>query len=196
MTRPLGGRPRASSPEMIAEAATELFLEQGYAATSVADIAARAGVSRSSFFNYFSSKSAILWADLDARIDELETRLSTVTEPSGIDDALRAVGRGFAPGTLALALGNGEAMRAEEELFHGGAVRAARIARAVAASLRAAGCDPLVADVAGAADAGAVMASITAWTRAGAGRVGLEPLLTRALDNAAHARTGAPGAAA
>ncbi|MGQ3198856.1 TetR/AcrR family transcriptional regulator, partial [Microbacterium aurantiacum] len=96
MTRPLGGRPRASSPEMIAEAATELFLEQGYAATSVADIAARAGVSRSSFFNYFSSKSAILWADLDARIDELETRLSTVTEPSGIDDALRAVGRGFA----------------------------------------------------------------------------------------------------
>ncbi|MGQ3009815.1 TetR/AcrR family transcriptional regulator, partial [Microbacterium aurantiacum] len=135
MTRPLGGRPRASSPEMIAEAATELFLEQGYAATSVADIAARAGVSRSSFFNYFSSKSAILWADLDARIDELETRLSTVTEPSGIDDALRAVGRGFAPGTLALALGNGEAMRAEEELFHGGAVRAARIARAVAASL-------------------------------------------------------------
>ena len=45
------GRPRASSREVLAEAACELFLEKGYDATSVADITTRAGVSRSSFFN-------------------------------------------------------------------------------------------------------------------------------------------------
>ena len=68
-TAPRAGRPRASSRETLAEAASELFLEQGYEATSIADITQRAGVSRSSFFNYFSSKSDVLWSGLDARID-------------------------------------------------------------------------------------------------------------------------------
>ena len=67
-TESRAGRPRASSRETLAEAACELFLEQGYEATSVVDIAQRAGVSRSSFFNYFSSKSDVLWSGLDARI--------------------------------------------------------------------------------------------------------------------------------
>ncbi|MGB3376768.1 MAG: helix-turn-helix domain-containing protein, partial [Microbacterium sp.] len=62
------GRPRASSRETLAEAACELFLEQGYDDTSIVDITRRAGVSRSSFFNYFSSKSDVLWSGLDARI--------------------------------------------------------------------------------------------------------------------------------
>ncbi|MDQ2670204.1 MAG: TetR/AcrR family transcriptional regulator, partial [Gemmatimonadota bacterium] len=53
------GRPRASSRESLAEAACELFLERGYEQTSVTDIATRAGVSRSSFFNYFDTKSAL-----------------------------------------------------------------------------------------------------------------------------------------
>jgi AcrR family transcriptional regulator len=52
-TEPRAGRPKASSRETIAEAACELFLEQGYEQTSIADISTRAGVSRSSFFNYF-----------------------------------------------------------------------------------------------------------------------------------------------
>ena len=69
------GRPKASSRETLAEAACELFLERGYDATSVADITQRAGVSRSSFFNYFSSKSDVLWSGLDARIDAANTAM-------------------------------------------------------------------------------------------------------------------------
>ena len=42
------GRPKAISREMLAEAACELFLEQGYEQTSVSDIARRAGIARSS----------------------------------------------------------------------------------------------------------------------------------------------------
>ena len=70
------GRPKASSREILAEAACELFLEQGFEATSIADITSRAGVSRSSFFNYFASKSDILWASLDERITALESGLA------------------------------------------------------------------------------------------------------------------------
>ena len=69
------GRPRASSRETLAEAACELFLEQGYEATSIADITTRAGVSRSSFFNYFASKSDILWSGLDERVGDFEAHL-------------------------------------------------------------------------------------------------------------------------
>ncbi|GGN85293.1 hypothetical protein GCM10010968_17810 [Agrococcus terreus] len=62
------GRPRASSAATIHEAALELFLERGYDAVSVDDVARRAGVSRGTFFAYCDSKADALWADLDAAI--------------------------------------------------------------------------------------------------------------------------------
>lgn len=64
------GRPRAASREILEEAACELFLERGYDATSVADITSRAGVSRSTFFNYVESKSDLLWARFDDAVDK------------------------------------------------------------------------------------------------------------------------------
>jgi AcrR family transcriptional regulator len=42
------------------EAATDLFAEKGYDETTVDDIAQKAGVSRRSFFRYFSSKSDLM----------------------------------------------------------------------------------------------------------------------------------------
>lgn len=42
------------------DAATDLFAEQGYDETTIDDIAKRAGISRRSFFRYFSSKSALM----------------------------------------------------------------------------------------------------------------------------------------
>jgi AcrR family transcriptional regulator len=63
------GRPRRSSRTTLQDAALELFLEQGYARVSVEQITTRAGVSRATFFNYFSAKSDLLWADLDPALD-------------------------------------------------------------------------------------------------------------------------------
>lgn len=56
---------------MLEEAAYELFLEQGYAGTTAADIARRAGVSRGTFFNYFQTKADVFWVDIDATIERL-----------------------------------------------------------------------------------------------------------------------------
>jgi AcrR family transcriptional regulator len=42
------------------DAATDLFAEKGYDETTIDDIARRAGVSRRSFFRYFSSKSDLM----------------------------------------------------------------------------------------------------------------------------------------
>jgi AcrR family transcriptional regulator len=47
------------------ESALKLFGENGFGATSVDEIAARAGVSRSTFFRYFGSKEAVIFAQPD-----------------------------------------------------------------------------------------------------------------------------------
>ena len=75
------GRPPAASREILEEAACELFLEQGYAATSVADITQRAGVSRATFFNYIPTKSDLLWTSVDDALDTLAAELERAIEP-------------------------------------------------------------------------------------------------------------------
>lgn len=175
------GRPRATTPETISEAACELFLERGYADTVIADIAARAGVSRSSFFNYFDSKAAILWSSLDARIAVVEATL----RDRSVRAALEALGEGFAPDALALGLAHADAMGAREELERDAARRQMRIAAAVAHKLVSEGAEPLAAEIAGAAHGGAVLAAIRSWARDGAGRRPLSIPLARALDIAA-----------
>ncbi len=178
------GRPRATSRDVIAEAACELFLEQGFEGTTVADITRRAGVSRSSFFNYFTSKSDVLWAGRDERVAALATRLAA---DEGADASasgaasLASLGDDFAPDSLALAVVNAAAMGLDDELERAGGLRRSRLAATVAARPAAAGSDPIPAEVAGAAHGGAVLAAIGAWARAGAGRAPLGEFLGVAL---------------
>ncbi|MGB4778109.1 TetR/AcrR family transcriptional regulator, partial [Microbacterium sp.] len=155
------GRPKASSRETIAEAACELFLEHGYEQTAVADIARRAGVSRSSFFNYFDSKADVLWGGFDTRLD---AAIAALRRGASVPETLRALVDGFAPDSLALAITNAEAMGVTDDLDAERSLRCGRLARAVSDRLVADGASRLVADVHAAAAAGAVLASIWAWS--------------------------------
>lgn len=178
------GRPKASSRETLAEAACELFLERGYEATSVADITQRAGVSRSSFFNYFSSKSDVLWSGLDERIGEASAQLAVLDTPAdaaAVDAVLRGILAGFAPDPLALAMRNRAAMGLDDELARDSAVRHARLAAAVSDAATRAGLAPIRADVLGAARAAAVMSSLRVWAEQGAGSSDPEGVLAAAL---------------
>lgn len=179
-----------SSQETLADAACELFLEKGFEATSIAEIAARAGVSRSSFFNYFGSKSDILWAGLDQRLARFEESIAHQTGPDAVSEAVRAIADGFAPDPLALAIVNTAAMGLGHELEREASVRRARIARAVAGSLQRGGADRLSADVAGAAWGGAVLGAVEAWALDGAGRTSLARFLARAAETAARTTPG------
>ncbi len=179
------GRPRASSREVLAEAACELFLEQGYGATSVSDITRRAGVSRSSFFNYFPAKADVLWGGFDERIAELAVRLggqdSEGDVDTGVRSALMTLAKGFAPDSLALALANARQMGLDDELEREASVRGWRIARLVADRMRRAGVDELRAAVVASAYGGVVLAAVEEWARQGAGRAPLSDVLARAL---------------
>jgi AcrR family transcriptional regulator/catechol 2,3-dioxygenase-like lactoylglutathione lyase family enzyme len=194
-TEPRAGRPKASSRETIAEAACELFLEQGYEQTSIIDITSRAGVSRSSFFNYFSSKSDVLWAGLDERIAVFEQRLAA-DEAASAASAVRAetlaLAESFVPDSLALGIVNLAAMGLEAEYERDSALRRARVARAASTRLVRGGADRLRAEVAGAAWGGAVLAAIEAWAHDGAGRTSLSRFLSLAADAAAPMSDSAP----
>lgn len=180
------GRPKASSRETLAEAACELFLERGYDATSVADITQRAGVSRSSFFNYFSSKSDVLWSGLDARIDDVGTALGALgagADATSVRTVLVDALHGFAPDPLALALRNRTAMGLDEELTRDTALRLARLASIVASAASASGLSMIRAEILGAAHAAAVLSSLRVWAEQGAGYSAPETALGDALQN-------------
>ena len=53
------GRDKADTQEKILIAATELFIADGYEATTVRDIAVRAGVGRATVFWHFSDKASV-----------------------------------------------------------------------------------------------------------------------------------------
>ncbi|MFD5225327.1 TetR/AcrR family transcriptional regulator [Microbacterium sp. NPDC058342] len=178
------GRPRASSRETLAEAACELFLEQGYEATSIVDIARRAGVSRSSFFNYFASKSDVLWSGLDARIAAASVALAALgrgADGPSVRAAVEPIVQDFAPDPLALALRNAAPMGLEQELLRDTGLRHARLASAVSGAARSAGIDEIRADILGAALATAVLSSLRVWADHGAGQASLEAQFDAAL---------------
>jgi len=72
-----GGRRERKKRELrarIYEAARQLFLEHGFEATTVEQIAAAADVAQATFFNYFPSKSAVLGemtGEVFERLEEL-----------------------------------------------------------------------------------------------------------------------------
>lgn len=164
---------------MLADAACELFLERGYEATSVTEITRRAGVSRSSFFNYFASKSEMLWFVFDARITALEVALRLTNGELGV--ALREFARGEAPHTLALAITEARTMGVEDELGAGRAARQLRIAAAIEARLRRDGCAALGAEIRAAGYAAALVGTVWRWAALGAGRHRVDELLDEAL---------------
>lgn len=60
--------PRATTRDRIEEEADKLFYENGFEATSFADIADAVGISRGNFYHHFKSKDDILDAVIDRRL--------------------------------------------------------------------------------------------------------------------------------
>jgi AcrR family transcriptional regulator len=89
-TAPVGRRDR--NRERLYDAAIALFAERGYEATTMDDIAARAGLSRRSAFNHFPAKSDL---SLEWTARRREAAFAAVPGPGAVDPAVApdAVGR-------------------------------------------------------------------------------------------------------
>jgi AcrR family transcriptional regulator len=64
-------RIRRATTAQILETALRLFCEKGYYATSIAEIAKQAGISKGLVYHYFKSKEEVLGALVDIRIEDI-----------------------------------------------------------------------------------------------------------------------------
>ena len=78
MTQQRGEETRSN----ILDIAGGLFAEHGYDATSVADICARAGVTKGAFYHHFESKQAVFLELRDRWLSPLEVQLVLARDPA------------------------------------------------------------------------------------------------------------------
>ena len=113
---PKRGRPGYDREQVLA-VAVKVFNEQGYDATSVADLSATLGLTKSALYHHFESKSAILELALNDALDALEAVVEDATRQHPLaSDRLRTIIRGavrvltekLPSVTLLLVRGNGD----------------------------------------------------------------------------------------
>lgn len=68
--------------ERLVEAAFELFDEHGFDDTTVDDIAARAGVGRTTYFRHYGSKEAVIFPAHEALLERIAARLDASAAPT------------------------------------------------------------------------------------------------------------------
>ncbi|WP_052868733.1 TetR/AcrR family transcriptional regulator [Streptomyces niger] len=134
-------------------AAVDLFTEQGYDATTVTQIAERAGVTKSTFFRHFSDKRELLVAG-----QETLSRLLAegITEAPASASPLQAVAAGLERASSAMGPANRElgprlkaAVAASTELQERDALKSVGLAAAMTAALIARGVPDPTAHLAG-----------------------------------------------
>jgi AcrR family transcriptional regulator len=85
---------KPAARERLARAAFALFDEQGYEQATVDEIAARAGVGRTTFFRYYRSKEDVIFPDHDGMVEQVRARLRASghgTAIAAVADAARLV---------------------------------------------------------------------------------------------------------
>ena len=78
-----GRRPRGRpghDREAVLRTAIDLFIRRGFDATSISDLAAELGVTKSAVYHHFSSKEALLSAALDEALEGLSAAVEAASE--------------------------------------------------------------------------------------------------------------------
>lgn len=91
---PRRGRPvDADKREAILRAATDCFFENGFAATSIEQVAASAGVSKVTVYNQFGDKRGLFSESVDAQCAKMRGHFSLAELPQGtLKERLLAIG--------------------------------------------------------------------------------------------------------
>jgi len=83
------GRAPSTSQAELSHIALQLFVERGFDATTIDEIAARAGIGRRTFFRYFPSKNDLPWGDFEQLLDRMRSYLHALPETLPLVEALR-----------------------------------------------------------------------------------------------------------
>jgi AcrR family transcriptional regulator len=121
------------------QAAAELFAERGFDETTVADIAARAGLTERTFFRHFTDKREVLFSGQDVFVG---TVVSAVAAAPGTATPVEAVAAGLdaagnlLQGRVGLAPQRQVIIDAHPELQERELIKMARLGTAIASTLR------------------------------------------------------------
>jgi len=135
--------------ERLETAALDLFVENGYEETTVAQIADRAGLNRATFFRHFADKREVLFGGEDVLARLFADAIRAASPDATLTECLQAA---FAAAEVAItsqqrakAAQRVLVVAANSELQERGLLKHARIARSINAALRERGVDELTA---------------------------------------------------
>ncbi|MGB3351919.1 MAG: helix-turn-helix domain-containing protein [Mycobacterium sp.] len=147
------GRWEPGARQRLVLAAVDLFTEQGYDATTVAQIAERAGVTKSTFFRHFPDKRELLVAGQESLCQLLSEGIASA--PDGAS-AMAAVAAALERASTMMGPDNRElgprikaAVATSTELQERDALKTVSLAAAITAALRARGVPEMTAHLAG-----------------------------------------------
>lgn len=152
--------------ERLERAALELFTERGYDATTVAEIADRAGLTKSTFFRHFADKREVLFGGQDLLAALFRDAIAAAPPSAAIADclaaALESAAVAFIQDRHDLAPRRRAVIAANSELQERELLKRARLGSVMAGALSARGTDETTASVA--AQVG-ILAFTTAYAR-------------------------------
>ncbi|RFU88717.1 TetR/AcrR family transcriptional regulator [Streptomyces triticagri] len=168
-------------------AAVDLFTEQGYDATTVAQIAERAGVTKSTFFRHFSDKRELLVAGQETLSRLLADGIAEAPASAG---PLQAVAAGLERASGAMGPANRElgpriaaAVAASTELQERDALKSVGLAAAMTTALLGRGVPDVTAHLAGELGVLAFKRGYARWSESDRGdAVGLAEHALEALE--------------
>jgi AcrR family transcriptional regulator len=154
-------------------AAAELFAERGFGQTTVADIAARAGLTERTFFRHFADKREVLFSGQDQFTDAVVSAVAAA--PAGASP-LEAVVAGL-DAAANLLQGRAELARQRQviidaypDLQERELIKMARLAAAVAAALRERGAPEPTATLSADSGAAVLRIAFSRWLEENAAR--------------------------
>jgi AcrR family transcriptional regulator len=157
--------------ERLENAALDLFVENGFEQTTVAQIADRAGMNRATFFRHFADKREVLFGGQDVLTTLFADGIKAAGPEATLAECLHAALAGaeiaMTPQLRIAAVKRRSVVAANSELQERGLLKHARITAAVVAALRERGTDELTARLGAETAMLAFSVAFERWMKAG-----------------------------
>lgn len=161
------GRWEPGAAGRLREAALELFEEQGYERTTVAEIAERAGLSSRTFFRHYADKRDVLFGDPSLLVDAVASAVAgapvDATTMEVVALALDAIA-GVISSDRDWSRRRNAVVTTTSELLERELVKLSSLAATITDGLRARGVDDLDAALAGEASMAVLRVAFARWT--------------------------------
>jgi AcrR family transcriptional regulator len=162
------GRWEPDARERLVRSALDLFAEQGYDNTTVAQIAERAGLTKSTFFRHFPDKREVLAAGQDTLCRLFEEGIASAPASAAplevVASALDAASKAFTPERRDLGQKMQAAIAASSELQERDALKRVGLAATITDALKNRGVPDPTASLAGELGVLALKRAQTLWS--------------------------------